>query len=112
TSCIKMTCLIIFFFVYQGQNLDIHSFPTRRSSDLGDLEGKKAFLSRMVASDPHDPELRKALSDVYLQGGDHGSAARELEQAIEEDRKSTRLNSSQVKKSYAVFCLKKKKNKQ
>src|SRR5690606_40227970 len=28
----------------------------------------------------------------------------------EEDRKSTRLNSSHVKISYAVFCLKKKKN--
>src|SRR5690554_7317247 len=29
-----------------------------------------------------------------------------------EDRKSTRLNSSHVRISYAVFCLKKKKNKQ
>src|SRR5204862_2976787 len=29
----------------------------------------------------------------------------------EEDRKSTRLNSSHVEISYAVFCLKKKKNK-
>src|SRR5690606_39809758 len=29
-----------------------------------------------------------------------------------EDRKSTRLNSSHVKISYAVFCLKKKKKKQ
>src|SRR5690606_40645980 len=28
----------------------------------------------------------------------------------QEDRKSTRLNSSHVKISYAVFCLKKKKN--
>src|SRR5690349_22873806 len=28
-----------------------------------------------------------------------------------EDRKSTRLNSSHVEISYAVFCLKKKKNK-
>src|SRR5690606_40506779 len=28
------------------------------------------------------------------------------------DRKSTRLNSSHVKNSYAVFCLKKKKNKE
>src|SRR5215475_14854673 len=28
-----------------------------------------------------------------------------------EDRKSTRLNSSHVKRSYAVFCLKKKKKK-
>src|SRR5690606_40839747 len=30
---------------------------------------------------------------------------------VEADRKSTRLNSSHVKISYAVFCLKKKKNK-
>src|SRR5436309_8870121 len=29
---------------------------------------------------------------------------------IDQDRKSTRLNSSHVKISYAVFCLKKKKN--
>src|SRR5690606_39507860 len=31
---------------------------------------------------------------------------------FERDRKSTRLNSSHVKISYAVFCLKKKKKKQ
>src|SRR5690606_1459220 len=31
---------------------------------------------------------------------------------IEADRKSTRLNSSHVKISYAVFCLKKKKKKE
>src|SRR5690606_41489398 len=30
---------------------------------------------------------------------------------LSSDRKSTRLNSSHVKISYAVFCLKKKKNK-
>src|SRR5436309_12514752 len=32
--------------------------------------------------------------------------------ALEPDRKSTRLNSSHVKISYAVFCLKKKKYKE
>src|SRR5436309_7737296 len=31
-------------------------------------------------------------------------------QDVSEDRKSTRLNSSHVKISYAVFCLKKKTN--
>src|SRR5439155_9907093 len=31
--------------------------------------------------------------------------------ALHQDRKSTRLNSSHVAISYAVFCLKKKKNK-
>src|SRR2546426_8393771 len=35
-----------------------------------------------------------------------------LEKAVQgEDRKSTRLNSSHLVISYAVFCLKKKKNK-
>src|SRR5690606_39442094 len=32
-----------------------------------------------------------------------------LQDGMGEDRKSTRLNSSHVKSSYAVFCLKKKK---
>src|SRR5436305_5789587 len=32
--------------------------------------------------------------------------------ALERDRKSTRLNSSHVRISYAVFCLKKKKKKE
>src|SRR5690349_23559249 len=40
-----------------------------------------------------------------------GRKVSELERAIQEDRKSTRLNSSHVEISYAVFCLKKKKRK-
>src|SRR3712207_8764633 len=44
-------------------------------------------------------------------------AARRLQRkppscAVAEDRKSTRLNSSHANISYAVFCLKKKKNRQ
>src|SRR5688572_31824286 len=38
--------------------------------------------------------------------------ALEDEQGRVQDRKSTRLNSSHSQISYAVFCLKKKKNKQ
>src|SRR2546430_7859908 len=43
---------------------------------------------------------------------DHGVVS--LRQRLDEriDRKSTRLNSSHSQISYAVFCLKKKKNKQ
>src|SRR5690606_40411226 len=43
---------------------------------------------------------------------DHEALFRTFErnrQPISQDRKSTRLNSSHVKISYAVFCLKKKK---
>src|SRR5690606_40194468 len=42
--------------------------------------------------------------------GQAGSIVR-LRVTSSEDRKSTRLNSSHVKNSYAVFCLKKKNNK-
>src|SRR5690242_20988519 len=43
-----------------------------------------------------------ALLDALVRGRLHGSARRP-------DRKSTRLNSSHMSISYAVFCLKKKK---
>src|SRR5690606_40954737 len=39
----------------------------------------------------------------------HSSCAVPAVVGLAEDRKSTRLNSSHVKISYAVFCLKKKK---
>src|SRR5256885_2793993 len=40
---------------------------------------------------------------------DFGSAARQVLRQAQQDRKSTRLNSSHLVISYAVFCLKKKK---
>src|SRR2546430_2832231 len=42
-------------------------------------------------------------------GARRGAHAREEGGARSRDRKSTRLNSSHSQKSYAVFCLKKKK---
>src|SRR5436309_10175575 len=44
--------------------------------------------------------------------GTPGWRRKRVEQSYGADRKSTRLNSSHVKISYAVFCLKKKKKKQ
>src|SRR5207249_11495980 len=46
-----------------------------------------------------------------LRGTAHGRSGQELGERIHRrvDRKSTRLNSSHVSISYAVFCLKKKK---
>src|SRR5437868_10444200 len=46
---------------------------------------------------------------MALQHDRYSQTARPIQ---ERDRKSTRLNSSHVSISYAVFCLKKKKNKQ
>src|SRR5437762_8107539 len=71
------------FFSLSTVHRDLHSFPTRRSSDL-------------------HAELF-ALADVIA-----GEVQRRGHHA-ETDRKSTRLNSSHRCISYAVFCLKKKK---
>src|SRR5690606_40958493 len=94
-----------------------HSFPTRRSSDLTYADelvavsctGKgEAFMEAVTAGKlaaaleagvPLEEALRRALAGVARRGGDGG--------IIAVDRKSTRLNSSHVKISYAVFCLKK-----
>src|SRR5690606_42130162 len=64
------------------------SFPTRRSSDLGPPRRRPAA------------PCRKTKRANRFSSSLHSSLR---------DRKSTRLNSSHVKNSYAVFCLKKKK---
>src|SRR5690606_41836145 len=93
-----------------------HSFPTRRSSDL------LAFVFRLAAPvqpsspgnlpsirNPHEVHLRllrlQSRRQTRLRRTRHRAG-----QAHRQDRKSTRLNSSHVKISYAVFCLKKKRN--
>src|SRR5205807_7812180 len=62
-----------------GDHRDLHSFPTRRSSDL-----TPTFCSRSASA-----RCSRAWPNAR-------------------DRKSTRLNSSHLVISYAVFCLKKK----
>src|SRR5436305_11054096 len=49
--------------------------------------------------------------DLGTQPQATGNAPARPAKAATEDRKSTRLNSSHVRISYAVFCLKKKKKK-
>src|SRR5437868_13182991 len=44
---------------------------------------------------------------AQLRGGKHATAGCQIDRVVR-DRKSTRLNSSHVSISYAVFCLKKK----
>src|SRR2546426_5734018 len=66
-----------------------------------------------LAADAHrEAELRGPL-DLTLQSGARAPLERPAVRItdVAEDRKSTRLNSSHLVISYAVFCLKKKKNK-
>src|SRR5262245_63781403 len=71
-------------------------FPTRRSSDLFSASST-ASLSRASPSVTCPARAQVYPSAAALQGRCT-------------DRKSTRLNSSHLGISYAVFCLKKKKH--
>src|SRR5690606_41457364 len=88
----------------------LHSFPTRRSSDLYRHYGVRPPGGRRTGE--QEPQ-RGTDADRRVSGEESPTAqAAEAETAEAEtaatDRKSTRLNSSHVKISYAVFCLKKK----
>src|SRR5947199_6959313 len=74
----------------------LRSFPTRRSSDLAVNAGYGANADPVSAS----TGTRFFVTDA------RGTKKRVPVDA--EDRKSTRLNSSHLGSSYAVFCLKKK----
>src|SRR5690242_21046784 len=93
----------LFFFFTDPATTEISTFPyttlfrsrrgvrARRSARGGEPVGRLAGQDRPQADQP--PGLRGTQAPVG-------------------DRKSTRLNSSHMSISYAVFCLKKKKKKQ
>src|SRR5690606_39948802 len=86
---------------------DLPSFPTRRSSDLGAKDRGGGLLIRGEAGIGKSALLDEAAGSAAVSGLRVLTAAgSESERNL--DRKSTRLNSSHVKISYAVFCLKKK----
>src|SRR5690349_22474805 len=79
---------------------DLHSFPTRRSSDLRDQRSGVEALGVVFGGSGNGEQI--AANKV------EGVRAALVWNESTADRKSTRLNSSHVEISYAVFCLKKK----
>src|SRR5687768_17926297 len=93
------------FFYSAGVPRDLHSFPTRRSSDL---PASTPFPYPAVS---HEPRIQQLSDDLERRGMHpfHLPIGIDLDESDPEgDRKSTRLNSSHGYISYAVFCLKKK----
>src|SRR5439155_10701586 len=98
-----------------------YSSVSRESAALYTLKVGGA-VDAATASHPaaEPPSESRRRTQIHHQGvhqqGDRRNEDRDLEQAPVfgwgfRDRKSTRLNSSHVAISYAVFCLKKKNNK-
>src|SRR5206468_12629074 len=90
----------------------LHSFPTRRSSDLEHPGGRRFNLRAEVAvhGELHRVGIqRRPVVELHPR---FEMERQRLAVAVQfTDRKSTRLNSSHDQISYAVFCLKKKKKK-
>src|SRR5437867_8178911 len=87
--------------------LYLHSFPTRRSSDLIQVNalGLLMFLRAPAAVG----DIRRRVGAAAAGPGEQELViVTHLKTFTTGDRKSTRLNSSHRTISYAVFCLKKK----
>src|SRR5207245_9923102 len=102
--CVMLLCGFFFFY---GRLVCryLHSFPTRRSSDLifGLAIGPKLQLMTNSTIAASQVSAIGAAAATTL-----GRAIIKAVQFDNRDRKSTRLNSSHGSISYAVFCLKKK----
>src|SRR5436309_10325503 len=90
-------------------------FPTRRSSDLSEFKVKVDDYAQV---DPASERILLQIDEPQMNhncgrmvfGPDGRPCAHSCDSsAVRRDRKSTRLNSSHVKISYAVLCLKKKR---
>src|SRR5690606_41999407 len=88
-------------------------YTTLSDLDVGQLDDKAALalVQRVAACDDRRDRLdARALRHLreIRQHERHADRRQHRRQPEGVDRKSTRLNSSHVKISYAVFCLKKK----
>src|SRR5207244_13232131 len=93
---VELISVLLYFTYCSCNNRDLHSFPTRRSSDLR-RDDQGAILS--LGGEPESIEGRRPVGLLSSQAHSRAGAR---------DRKSTRLNSSHQIISYAVFCLQKK----
>src|SRR5699024_11477846 len=96
---------------------DLHSFPTRRSSDLagtwlgaGGTAGDRVIVMALNSSEFVRSWWGAAVGNfvqVPINTNYEGEFLRHQLSVVDArlDRKSTRLNSSHVSISYAVFCL-------
>src|SRR5436309_8587469 len=94
-SSLYTTVSLFFFFFNDTATTEIYTLSLHDALPI----------SRQVEEQPTEGAVAMRRAGIRLQvSGWNGSPS--------QDRKSTRLNSSHVKISYAVFCLKKKKKKQ
>src|SRR5256886_6817621 len=98
--------MLFFFFFNDTATTEIYTLPLHDALPI--LPAPRSLLQQPIHQSGHQSPIRLGARTaaegpaVESPGRDHRAAR---------DRKSTRLNSSHSQISYAVFCLKKKKQK-
>src|SRR2546428_9375020 len=92
-TIIHRSAFSFFFFFNDTATTEIYTLSLHDALPISVAIIMMAFVTQQ-------DEVRQAWNDIVDR----------CESQVEEDRKSTRLNSSHDQISYAVFCLKKKKN--
>src|SRR5256885_12171624 len=92
----SISFFLFFFFFNDTATTEIYTLSLHDALPISyyavnDFDKTIAAMRKELVGNPKDPQARHLL-------------------ALAQDRKSTRLNSSHLVISYAVFCLKKKKN--
>src|SRR5690625_6321665 len=102
-----------FFFHFALVYLYLHSFPTRRSSDLPILQRSLVLILLRARRGPSSSFSSSFLPPPWAESPLarwlRACSPQALVPVTTQDRKSTRLNSSHVSISYSVFCLQNKK---
>src|SRR5256885_7043482 len=78
-----------------------HDLSARTETQAGNLQQTAASMEEITGTVKHTADSARQATDLAAQASEVAERSR--------DRKSTRLNSSHLVISYAVFCLKKKK---
>src|SRR3712207_6905524 len=101
--------MFVFFFFNDTATTEIYTLSLHDALPICGFDGLHR-LPGAPAEDDAEPvgahRLRQEAGEGRIGRADHHGPERERLR----DRKSTRLNSSHANISYAVFCLKKKKN--
>src|SRR2546427_4858307 len=85
-------------------------YTTLFRSQKAGVQTQEALDNASTAADSLKAKIELAKQQVAASEARIGVAQQAVDNCTIRDRKSTRLNSSHSQISYAVFCLKKKKN--
>src|SRR3712207_9020233 len=107
-----MFSVFFFLMIRRPPRSTLFPYTTLFRSDALSVQEVDEVLGADVAGRPRRERAAAGSADRRVDDGraalDRGDRVREA--SVPGDRKSTRLNSSHANISYAVFCLKKKKN--